>query len=187
MDGEILYGAVILDSTKNANILGTDSNGTITSSQTMAYSLFPIGFPMPWFNTIASIPSGWLFLNGQAVSRTTYASLFAYWGTYWGSGNGTTTFNLPDTTNRVMVGANADNSGKAKTTITGSALQTGGNISHSHGVNVSGVLPSDGFAVTSGYDEIVPVGGDTLNSSGSTDTQQHINPFLAVAWIVKAL
>ena len=41
-------------------------------------------------------PNGWLKCEGQAVSRTTYASLFAAIGTTFGSGNGSTTFNLPD-------------------------------------------------------------------------------------------
>jgi hypothetical protein len=43
-----------------------------------------------------SAPAGWLKCNGAAVSRTTYASLFAIIGTTFGAGNGTTTFNLPD-------------------------------------------------------------------------------------------
>jgi microcystin-dependent protein len=41
-------------------------------------------------------PAGWLVANGAAVSRTTYAALFAYIGTYHGEGDGSTTFNLPD-------------------------------------------------------------------------------------------
>ena len=41
-------------------------------------------------------PTGWLVANGAAVSRTTYAELFAAIGTVWGSGDGSTTFNLPD-------------------------------------------------------------------------------------------
>jgi microcystin-dependent protein/ribosomal protein L12E/L44/L45/RPP1/RPP2 len=41
-------------------------------------------------------PAGWLKANGAAVSRTTYADLFAAIGTTFGAGNGTTTFNLPD-------------------------------------------------------------------------------------------
>lgn len=41
-------------------------------------------------------PSGWLKCNGQAVSRTTYSALFAAIGTTHGTGNGTTTFNVPD-------------------------------------------------------------------------------------------
>lgn len=41
-------------------------------------------------------PTGWLECNGTAVSRTTYAGLFAAIGTVFGAGNGSTTFNLPD-------------------------------------------------------------------------------------------
>lgn len=42
--------------------------------------------------------SGWFFLNGAAVSRTTYPLLYARYGTTFGAGNGSTTFNLPDYT-----------------------------------------------------------------------------------------
>jgi len=41
-------------------------------------------------------PNGWLLCNGSTVSRTTYTDLFVAISTNWGSGNGTTTFNLPD-------------------------------------------------------------------------------------------
>jgi len=43
-----------------------------------------------------SAPTGWLKANGAAISRTTYATLFASIGTTFGSGNGSTTFNIPD-------------------------------------------------------------------------------------------
>jgi microcystin-dependent protein len=49
-------------------------------------------------------PSGWLFCNGAAVSRTDYPALFAAIGTAWGVGDGSTTFNLPDGRGRVLVG-----------------------------------------------------------------------------------
>ena len=45
---------------------------------------------------MSTAPSGWLKCNGQAVSRTTYAALFSAIGTTYGSGDGTTTFTLPD-------------------------------------------------------------------------------------------
>ena len=45
---------------------------------------------------VASAPTGWLICDGTAVSRTTYAALFAAIGTTFGAGNGTTTFNLPN-------------------------------------------------------------------------------------------
>lgn len=53
-----------------------------------------IGEVVAW--PAAAIPSGWLECNGQAVSRTTYAALFSAIGTTFGSGDGSTTFNLPD-------------------------------------------------------------------------------------------
>ena len=45
---------------------------------------------------VATVPSGYLECNGAAVSRSTYAVLFAVIGTAYGTGNGSTTFNLPD-------------------------------------------------------------------------------------------
>lgn len=47
----------------------------------------------------ASAPSGWLLCDGSAVSRTTYAALFAVIGTTYGVGDGSTTFNVPSFTN----------------------------------------------------------------------------------------
>lgn len=44
------------------------------------------------------VPDGWLVCDGSAVSRSTYSSLFAAIGTTYGPGDGSTTFNLPDTT-----------------------------------------------------------------------------------------
>jgi microcystin-dependent protein len=44
----------------------------------------------------SNVPGGWLLCNGAAISRTTYASLYAAIGTTYGTGDGSTTFNLPD-------------------------------------------------------------------------------------------
>jgi phage-related tail fiber protein len=52
----------------------------------------------------ATAPSGFLLCNGQAVSRTTYADLFAAIGTAHGTGNGSTTFNVPDYRGRFLRG-----------------------------------------------------------------------------------
>jgi microcystin-dependent protein len=51
-----------------------------------------------------TIPNGWLECGGQAVSRTTFAALFAVIGVTYGVGNGSTTFNLPDLRGRVTAG-----------------------------------------------------------------------------------
>lgn len=50
----------------------------------------------------STAPSGWLKANGAAVSRTTYAALFAVIGTTYGVGDGSTTFNLPDPRGRFV-------------------------------------------------------------------------------------
>ncbi|HXJ22501.1 MAG TPA: tail fiber protein, partial [Polyangia bacterium] len=53
----------------------------------------------------AAVPAGWLLCDGSAVSRTTYASLFAAIGINFGGGDGITTFNLPDLRGRTIIGA----------------------------------------------------------------------------------
>lgn len=50
-------------------------------------------------------PAGYLFCNGSAISRSTYSALFAVLGTLYGSGDGSTTFNLPDFRGRAIFGS----------------------------------------------------------------------------------
>ena len=52
----------------------------------------------------SSAPTGFLICDGSEVSRTTYADLFAAIGTAFGPGDGSTTFNLPDSRERVSIG-----------------------------------------------------------------------------------
>lgn len=54
-----------------------------------------------------ALPVGYLEKDGSAVSRATFADLFAYIGTTFGVGDGSTTFNLPDDKGRVLVGTDA--------------------------------------------------------------------------------
>ena len=55
-----------------------------------------IGSIIWWTGTTANIPANAKICNGQAISRTTYSKLFSIIGTSYGSGDGSTTFNLPD-------------------------------------------------------------------------------------------
>lgn len=66
-------------------------------------SLNPIGSIQMYGGTTA--PSRWLICDGSAVSRTTYSRLFSAIGTAFGSGDGSTTFNLPDLRGRTPLGA----------------------------------------------------------------------------------
>jgi len=83
------------------------------------YGRVPPGAFFPYGNPVA--PTGFLLCDGSAVSRTTYAALFAVIGTSFGAGNGSTTFNLPDVnaSGRIV---------KGKTTVGG----TGGASTHTH-------------------------------------------------------
>jgi microcystin-dependent protein len=81
----------------NANRFIFDvDNGTLEATGGFIgnFSGYDIGQVSPFART--SAPSGWLKANGAAVSRTTYADLYAALGTTFGSGDGSTTFNLPD-------------------------------------------------------------------------------------------
>lgn len=71
----------------------------------IAYRLVPIGSVQGFAGSTA--PTGYLWCRGQAVSRTTYADLFAVIGTTYGDGDGSTTFNLPALGGKVPVGANS--------------------------------------------------------------------------------
>lgn len=58
--------------------------------------------------TSSTIQNGWLLCNGAAISRTTYADLFDKIGTTYGSGDGSTTFNIPDLRDRYIIGADTN-------------------------------------------------------------------------------
>lgn len=129
----------------------------------------------------ASAPTGYLLCDGSAVSRTTYAALFAAVGTAWGVGNGSTTFNLPDFRGKVIVGAGgsfslAATGGEASHTLTNTELP---NVT----VNVSGTLsgstdaggahthtvtdPGHSHSVSSGYSG-AGTAGNVSGASGPT-------------------
>lgn len=80
----------------------------------------PAGVVSPYAGS--SAPSGYLLCYGQAVSRSTYSSLFSAIGTTYGTGDGSTTFNLPDLRGRAIAGQD-DMGGSSANRLTG---QTGG-------------------------------------------------------------
>ena len=74
--------------------IAINGTGTVTGVNILQTAGVPAGAIMAF--AMNSAPSGWLSANGSAVSRTTYATLFTAIGTTYGSGNGSTTFNLPN-------------------------------------------------------------------------------------------
>lgn len=94
--------------------------------------LMPTGMVMPWAAPTSvgyatmRVPNGWLMCNGQAVSRTTYADLFALLGTTYGAGDGSTTFNVPDLRGRMIIAQDNLGGTSANRVAASAADQTGG-------------------------------------------------------------
>ena len=104
----------------NLDVQGGDANasGNIREKGSI---LVPPGVVLPFAGT--SAPSGYLLCAGQAVSRATYAALFAVISTTYGTGDGSTTFNLPDLRGRAAVGKdNMNGSDAARMTSGGSGI-----------------------------------------------------------------
>ncbi len=166
------------------------------------------GIIVPWSS--ASIPSGFLNCNGAAVSRTTYATLFSVIGTNYGSGDGSTTFNVPDLTDRTAVGKSPTKSqfstGGANTvTSEGSVSGSTGNTSldtptiasHNHPMTVS-VTSVSGSKRAAGSTPAALPGNRTSGNAGSSGAHSHpasgnftggsdsvLQPFLTVKYIIK--
>lgn len=162
-------------------VLASPPMNAVTGDLAVAGNIFSNGSPvMPTGAMLeyggATAPTGWLLCNGAAVSRTTYAALYAVLGDTYGAGDGSTTFNVPDRRDRVGVGAGSTYArgatGGATTSTTsadgahnhtgstdGHALTTAQMPSHTHGVSDPGhshvVSPNvlqfgGGFGVQSG-------------------------------------
>lgn len=85
-----------------AGIAAATTLSKANRAATMADVGFPIGGGLIHFADTP--PTGFLECDGSAISRTTYAALFAVVGTVWGAGDGTTTFNLPNTLGEFLRG-----------------------------------------------------------------------------------
>ena len=70
--------------------------------------LFPAGVIVPFAGELENIPYGWMLCDGAEISRTEYANLYNAIGVCWGTGNGSTTFNLPDLRGLFLRGVSGD-------------------------------------------------------------------------------
>tara|TARA_R100000656_G_scaffold78799_3_gene57938 strand:- start:3013 stop:3594 length:582 start_codon:yes stop_codon:yes gene_type:complete len=170
----------------------------------------PTGVIIPWSDT--SVPTGFLECNDQAVSRVTYAALFAVISTTYGAGNGSTTFNLPDLKDNIALGR----SNSAALASTGGANTVGstGNVGGSTGAHtlteaelaahahtyLTGVFHTSGLNglqnVQTGRTQ--NIGADGLQSTGSDTGHTHnmsatftgdatsvVQPYLTLLYCIK--
>lgn len=156
----------------------------------------------------STVPRGWLLCDGTAVSRIAYVRLFTAIGTLWGSGNGTSTFNLPDFRRTVAVG-----SGGTGTAMLGNTVgDIGGEETHAqtlaeiavhghgvtdpghfHGTSTSNGGSLDGNVSFSTRDRVNGPGlntgskvtGLTVNNSGSGTAFNVMQPSAVVTKIIK--
>jgi microcystin-dependent protein len=145
-----------------ALVAKTVVDGSITRNKLDAglqASVIPPGVILPFASD--AVPNGWLLCDGSDVSRTTYSGLFAVVGTTHGSGNGVTTFSLPDYRGRFLRGRDRG-AGRDPQASSRAAMSSGGSTGDAVG-SIQGDatrLPNNGF---------------NANSSGG-HTHQYLRP-----------
>ena len=134
----------------NTTQLATTAFVTQNAVLTGALLMWPTG----------TAPSGYLLCTGTAVSRTTYAALFAVIGTTFGAGDGSTTFNLPNYTNRMPYGTTVGATGGSADAFLVSHTHTAtvSDPGHSHSANSSVSDP--------GHSHSIPVSNPTGGGGG---------------------
>jgi microcystin-dependent protein len=157
----------------------------------------PTGGIMMW--STGTAPTGWLLCAGAAVSRSTYAALFAVIGTTFGAGDGTTTFNLPNYTNRFPYGTTvASTGGSADAVIVShSHTATVTDPTHAHatgrflgtlgGFNTAYVGDDSGAGPASNGTTIAAATGISVTnaSTGVSGTNANLPPYLGINFIIK--
>lgn len=149
----------------------------------------PAGSIFAWGGSAA--PAGFLLCDGSAVSRTTYATLFGAISTDWGTGDGSTTFNLPDPRGKALIGAGTGSgltnrvratSGGAETLVLstanlpvhdhGGATTGAGAVGTTDGQNATGSISTSAMHSHSSGSLVAALGaggGITMAAGGSTN------------------
>ena len=129
-------------------------------------TLTPVGAIVAW--PVSAVPTRWLECNGQAVSRTTYASLYALLGTTFGVGDNSTTFNLPNYNGYYLVGGSPTNASSGAATVT---LTTSNLPSHSH--DLSAYNAHTHTWSEAGHTHTNTAHNHTQNAHSHTDSHTH--------------
>jgi len=189
---------------------GTNTTQLATTAFVLANGVPPTGVINMWPTNTA--PSGYLLCDGTAVSRTTYSALYAVVGTTFGTGDGSTTFNLPNYTNRMPYGTTVGATGGSVTTTISQANLPNVNFAvtdggHRHFISNHDISSTDLSNTTtltwqggSGYGAYNLSGSSTaafeglssltttgisVSSGGSGTAVTTISPYLGINFIIK--
>jgi len=169
----------------NGQYLKTDGSGNLSWGTVSTPAGVPTGSVFCMANT--TVPSGYLKCNGAAVSRTTYADLFAAIGTTYGSGNGSTTFNVPELRGEFIRGWDdgrgvdsgrsiASSQGDA-TALPNNAFTTSNPGNHAHSYkntasdNIAGVGDNRGYISDTGTGSSTGAAGSHTHTIGGGDAE----------------
>lgn len=139
---------------------------------------FPAGIIIPFAGPAENIPDGWMLCDGSAISRTDYANLYKAIGVCWGTGDGSTTFNLPDLRGMFLRGVSGDSGNDAdadsRIVLTDNGGNTGNNVGSYQGDavrNITGWISGSGVSWPDlggdGAFEVYANGAGHSNSNGS--------------------
>ena len=151
------------------DLVTSTSNTVARSKLGLGTLVVPTGAVIPFVMTTA--PSGWLKANGAAVSRTTYAAVFAAVGTTYGAGDGSTTFNIPDLRGEFVRGWD---DGRGVDSNRGFGTRQADEFKrHFHGLSEYGhTVQGNGYRARINYDDGPPFNGITLDANtGGQETR----------------
>lgn len=179
----VLENSDVDPDTGHGSVIWTADNVGLNTADT-----FPSGFLADFAG--GTVPSGWLLCDGSAVSRVTYASLFAAISTRWGSGDGSTTFNLPNLARRTKVGSGGAGSGTLSNTVgsTGGSethtLTTPEIPAHTHSYTTNNAVVAINVGATTNV-LTQPTSGATTGSTGGGGAHNNMQPSAVVLMIIK--
>jgi microcystin-dependent protein len=142
----------------------------------------PVGVIQMWAGVYTAPPTGWLICRGGAVSRSVYSDLFALIGTTYGSGNGSTTFTLPNFQGRVPIGMASTYALGAIGGYTTHTLTTNEMPAHTH----TYTRPDNGLSSLTGNTALRDRSpGAATGSTGGGAAHNNMQPYLSINYIIK--